>query len=103
VKQDSPVECFGPEASAFLEQLLPEGTPVRLSRDVEPRDQYDRLLAYVERSSDGLFVNVEIARQGYAQQLTIPPNVAHADEVRAAVREAREADRGLWGACPADG
>ena len=44
-----PVECFGPEAAAALAALVPPGTEVRLSRDVEPRDRYDRLLAYVHR------------------------------------------------------
>jgi micrococcal nuclease len=95
----SPVECFGKEASAHLAELLPLGTEVRLVRDVEARDRYDRLLAYVYRVSDDLFVNLQQARDGYAQQLTIPPNVAHADDFTAAVAEAREAGRGLWSAC----
>lgn len=47
---------------------------------------------------DGLHVNVAMARDGFAHQLTIPPNVAHADDVGAAVAEARDAGRGLWGA-----
>ncbi len=72
-------ECFGDEATAFTESLLPVGTPVRLERDVVGRDDYGRLLAYVYRAADGIFVNYEIVRQGYAQPLTIPPNVAFAD------------------------
>ncbi len=94
-----PVECFGKEASAHTSELLPAGTIVRLERDVEARDRYDRLLAYVHRVSDDLFVNLALARDGYAQQLTIPPNVAYADQFRAAVAEARQAGRGLWSAC----
>jgi micrococcal nuclease len=94
-----PVQCFGPEASAFTEQLLPPGTPVRLERDVEARDHYGRLLAYVFRQRDGLFVNLELARLGYARALTIAPNDAHAADVAAAVADARRAGRGLWQAC----
>lgn len=94
-----PVQCFGKEASAHTKDLLPPGTVVRLERDVEARDRYDRLLAYVYRASDGLFVNLALARDGYAQQLTIPPNVAYVDEIRAAVSEARQAGRGLWSSC----
>ncbi|MBK9179072.1 MAG: thermonuclease family protein [Acidimicrobiales bacterium] len=94
------VECFGREAAAFTASLLPAGTPVRLVRDVEARDRYDRLLAYVYRQPDGLFVNAELARQGYALPLTIPPNVAHGDELRALAAEARDVGRGLWAACP---
>jgi micrococcal nuclease len=99
VKPNSPVECFGLEASAFLADLLPAGTEVRLERDLEARDPFDRLLAYVYRTSDDLFVNLEILRQGYGQPLTIPPNVAFSDRLVRASREAREAGRGLWAAC----
>ncbi|HAP76262.1 MAG TPA: thermonuclease [Acidimicrobiaceae bacterium] len=98
-KQDSPVECFGPEATAFTTSLLPVGTPVYLERDVEARDQYGRLLAYVYRADDGVFVNLEIVRQGYAQPLTIPPNVAHSDEFVEAARAAEATDAGLWASC----
>src|SRR6476469_2975663 len=44
-KPDTPVECYGPEASNRLVALLPAGTVVRLVRDVESRDRYGRLLA----------------------------------------------------------
>jgi micrococcal nuclease len=94
------VGCFGREASDFLKALLPEGTPVRLVGDVEQEDRFGRTLAYVYRVSDGLFVNAELLRQGYAEVLTIPPNVAHADEFVALARGARNAAQGLWSACP---
>ncbi len=94
-----PVECFGLEASAFMEDLLPPGTDVRLVFDVEREDRYERTLAYVYRVADGLFVNFHLVDQGYAQVATYPPNVEHTDEFVEATREAREADRGLWSAC----
>jgi len=94
-----PVQCFGKEASAFTTKLLPRSTRVRLVRDVEGRDRYGRLLAYVYRARDGLFVNLALAEGGYARTLTIPPNVAHADEFVAAAADARDAGRGLWSAC----
>jgi micrococcal nuclease len=99
VKPDTPVQCYGPEASAFTKQLLPEGTAVRIERDVEARDDYGRLLGYVYRADDGMFVNLEIVAQGYAVLLTFPPNVAHVDEFVAAARAAERANLGLWGAC----
>ena len=92
-------ECFGPEATRRAEDLLPAGTTVRLVRDVEPRDRYGRLLAYVYRTADGLFVNMALAGEGYAATLTYPPNVAFAKEFDAATRTARRADRGLWQRC----
>lgn len=99
VRPDSPVECFGKEASEFLAGLVPAGTGVRLERDVEARDVYDRLLAYVYRASDELFVNLAIVEEGYGRPLTIPPNVAYTDRFVRASRDARDAGRGLWAAC----
>ena len=97
------VECFGPEASRHISELLPAGSRVRLVYDVERTDQYDRTLAYVHRLSDGLFVNLALVRDGFAQVATYPPNVAHVEEFRAAEAEARAAGRGLWGGCPIGG
>jgi micrococcal nuclease len=93
------VECFGKEASDHTASLIPVGTRLRLVRDAEARDRYGRLLAYVYRASDDLFVNLALARDGFADVLTFPPNVAHAQEFVAAVRDARNANRGLWRAC----
>ena len=98
-KPNTPVQCFGPEASKFTTRLLPPGTALHLERDVEARDKYDRLLAYVYRADDGLFVNLHIVRQGYARLLTFPPNVAHVDEFVAASRAAEQDDIGLWAGC----
>lgn len=95
----TPVECYGAEASHQLARLLPPGTVVRLERDVEARDRYDRLLAYVHRGADGLFVNLAMAVEGYAAAATYPPNVTRTPAIVAAASEARAAGRGLWGAC----
>jgi micrococcal nuclease len=93
------VQCFGKEASDRTKALLPKGTVVRLERDVEARDVYGRLLAYVYRASDGMFVNLDLAEEGYARPLTIPPNVAYAERFAAAATEAARNGRGLWRAC----
>ncbi|MEJ7799125.1 MAG: thermonuclease family protein, partial [Ilumatobacter sp.] len=95
----APAECFGDEATAYTESLLPVGTLVRLERDVVGRDDYGRILAYVYRVDDGIFVNYEIVRQGYAQPLTIPPNVTFSELMVNAAREAEADDVGLWSAC----
>ena len=100
VKPGTPVQCFGKAASAFNARLVRART-VRLVFDAERRDRYGRLLAYVYREPDGLFVNAELVRRGYAQPLTIAPNVAHADEFRRLARTARRGERGLWAACGA--
>lgn len=92
-------ECFATEASEFIAELLPIGTAVRLERDVVGRDDYGRLLAYVFRSDDGVFVNREIVRHGYALPLNIPPNDTFAEVVVDAARAAQREGTGLWSAC----
>lgn len=67
------VECLGPEASQFLTDMLPEGTPVTLEFDQEKTDKYDRLLAGVF-TEDGTFVNEAIAREGLGNAIKIAPN-----------------------------
>lgn len=94
-----PAECYGDEATAYTSSLLPAGTEVRVTRDIEPRDRYDRLLAYVHRAPDGVFVNLEIAANGYAEALIIEPNTIHADAFYAAAARARNQGLGLWNAC----
>ena len=101
VDPDRPVMCFGKEASHHLEELVPPGTQIRIERDVEPRDKYGRVLGYVYRASDGLFVNLAQVTDGFANQYTFPPNVAHTSEFKTAASQARSQGRGLWGACPA--
>lgn len=98
VRPGYPVECFGKAASAQNERLV-AGERVRLVRDAEARDRYGRLLAYVYRERDGRFVNAALVRGGFAQPLTIAPNVRHAADFTRLAREARSARRGLWSAC----
>ncbi len=83
----------GKRASAFTETLL-ENKAVTIEWDVQHIDRYGRNLAYL--ILNGKNSSVEIARAGYADPLTIPPNVKYADKILAASREAREAKRGLW-------
>lgn len=114
-KPNTPIECWGPEASAFTASLLPEGTEVRIERDVVGRDDYGRLLAYVHlvdaAGTDGMgtggmgtggmgtFVNMQIIEQGFARPLTIEPNSTFARELADAAGRASRADLGMWGAC----
>jgi micrococcal nuclease len=95
-----PVQCYGKEASDRMKSLLPPGSSIRVERDVEERDIYHRLLAYVWRGSDDLFVNRAMVADGYAHLLTIPPNVAYTDEFTKAASAARSSGLGLWRACP---
>lgn len=100
VKPNSPVECYGKEASAATSALL-EGAEVTLVKDVEEADQYDRILRYVYLGEE--MANARLVVNGYAQAYTYPPNVRHADFFVQLQREARENDRGLWSLSTCDG
>lgn len=88
------IKAMGKKAYEFTKLLL-EGKRVSLEFDVEKRDKYNRLLAYVYLK-DGMFANAEIVKQGYASLMTFPPNVKYADLFLKLYREAREQERGLW-------
>jgi micrococcal nuclease len=91
-----PVQCFGPEASAYSKAHL-SGRAIRLEFDVERRDRYGRLLAYV--LVGGHRYEDDLLRRGLARLLVIPPNGAHARTMLSEELAARRARRGLWGAC----
>lgn len=94
-KQDiRTIKELGRRAWKFTRDLV-ESKRVSLEFDVEKKDRYGRLLAYVYLK-DGTFVNAEIIKQGYAYLLTIPPNVKYADLFLKLYQEARENKRGLW-------
>lgn len=93
---ERPVGCFGPEAAAFTASRL-AGREMLLETDVEARDRYDRLLAYV--TIDNERFNETLLREGYATLLVIPPNDRHSRSLLRAELDARSAQRGLWSAC----
>lgn len=94
-----PAECGGDAATLRTTELLPPGTEVHLQRDEELHDRYDRLLAYVYRASDGLFVNRYLVLDGYAGTMHFEPNSEHRAVLDAAQSEARAAGRGIWADC----
>jgi micrococcal nuclease len=90
-------ECLGEEAGRYTRGRLATRT-VRLEFDVERRDRFGRLLAYVF-IGDELF-NATLVRLGYATADPVPPDTARARDFAEAQRQARASSRGLWAACP---
>jgi micrococcal nuclease len=84
----------GGREAAEVNRTLVSGRHVRLEMDVQARDRYGRLLAYVW--VDDTMINAELVRRGYAQVMTVPPNVRHQALFLTREREARQAQRGLW-------
>lgn len=87
-------EPYAHEATEANRRFV-DGQGVRLEYDVQRFDRYGRTLAYVFVGE--VMVNEALVRDGYAQPLTIPPNVRYAARFQAAAAEARRAGRGLWG------
>lgn len=83
------------EAKATLENLA-------LERDLELRyggqrvDRHGRILAHLYRK-DGLWIQGEMLRLGFARVYTFSDNRALAKEMYALEREARAAQRSIWG------
>lgn len=88
---------MGKRSTEFVKTLIRKGDEVDLEFDVQTRNHYHRLLAYVYlKDGTGRMLNEEIVRAGYGSPMTIPPNVKYRDRFGEAYREAREARRGLW-------
>jgi micrococcal nuclease len=100
VKPDTPVQCFGPQASRFEHEHV-EGHRVRLVTGVEPRDYYGRLLAYVwiDDRPPPRRLEAELLRRGLARTLTFHPNDRFADRFEGIAQKAAKRGKGLWNAC----
>lgn len=94
VHHPSKGEQPGGREAAVVNRELVNGRRVRLELDAQPRDRHGRLLAYVW--VDETMVNAELVRRGFAQVMTVPPNVRHQTLFLRLQREARAAGRGLW-------
>lgn len=86
---------MGHAATTHAQKLLPRGSAIKLEFDLDRRDRYQRLLAYVWRA-DGTMANEEIIRAGYAYLLTVPPNVRYRERFALAFSDAQAKRRGLW-------
>lgn len=95
VKPDTLPEPYGPEASAYVKELL-EGKTVYMDVDVSDTDRFDRLLRYIYLA-DGTFVNEKLLEEGYARHVVFPPDVAFEARLRDAENRAKSDGEGLWG------
>jgi micrococcal nuclease len=79
--------------------MFPAGTKIFLARDVEARDKYGRLLAYVYRAGDNLFLNMELVRGGWARPYPFEPNTSLSVDFATAANLAEQERLGLWTHC----
>jgi len=89
------ITAMGKEATNYAKSLVRPGDTVKMEFDAQKRDKYGRLLAYIYLSN-GKMLNEEIVKAGYANLMTVPPNVKYQGRFLEAYREARESRDGLW-------
>ena len=83
----------GIETSNYTKQRL-EGKIIEIELDVQERDKYGRILAYVY--IDGEMYNKELLKIGYAKIATYPPNIKYVDDFTEIQKQARKNKVGLW-------
>jgi micrococcal nuclease len=91
-------ECFGDEAEAELLRLTPIGSTLLVATDLDPFDDYDRLLLYLW-NDEGTFVNLALVEGGFAEAIRVAPNDRYFDDLRDAEDAAARANLGMWGSC----
>lgn len=82
------------EARRALVDLV-KGHSITLRLGATPKDRNGRILAHLVRD-DGLWIQQEMLRLGFARVYTFPDNRQLAAELFAAERDARAAKRGIW-------
>ncbi len=95
-----PAECWASEATDALSQALArEGSTVELVADpmADDRDQYGRLLRYVE--VDQVDVGLQLVEQGHAYLYRDADDLTRTDAYQDARTTAQDQQAGLWGAC----
>lgn len=89
------ITALGKQATQYVKSLIKPGDKIKIEFDVQDRDRYGRILGYVYLEN-GTFLNEKIIKDGYAQVMTVPPNVKYQDKFLAAQQNARSNNRGLW-------
>jgi micrococcal nuclease len=95
VREDFPVEAWGPEASRFTKNFIRDAeNRVRLTFSLERKDRHDRFLAFVWH--DDLMLNEELVRSGLAHaRLDYRYSGLMKRRLATAQEEARKAGRGM--------
>ncbi len=86
---------YGASAKRFVESVLHTGDVVKLEADIQLRDKYKRLLAYVYLP-DGRMLNDLIVSEGFGSIATFPPNVKYQERFLESQQSARAKEKGLW-------
>jgi endonuclease YncB( thermonuclease family) len=90
--------CYSSEATARIAELIPVGSSIRIERDKDLKDPYDRYLLYIWNDQED-FVNESLVRDGYATAVLYEPNDKYWQTISQADDAAEQNGSGLWSAC----
>lgn len=95
VSPSKPVQCFGPEASDYLKNLL-LGKKVGLESDEASGDTdiYGRPLRYVYYNGEN--INQKLILEGYGKEADYGSEYKYSSEFKASQQDAISNNRGLW-------
>lgn len=88
-------EYYGQEASDYSRNQLLDRT-VYLFQDVSITDRYNRWLRYVFIEGEEQMFNETLVREGYANTMTIAPDVMFASQFLTLEQQSRQQNKGLW-------
>lgn len=87
---------WGKKAKRKLQDIIRKSDKtVRIELDVDERDKYGRVLAYLW-TKDMKMINEEMVKSGYAFLYTIPPNVRYVERLKRAQEVVSSKGIGIW-------
>jgi micrococcal nuclease len=104
VKPNTPVQCYGPEASSFSKKSLKVGSEIFLKSDKESEDRYGRSLRILYKNENEVdnfekSYNYELVSKGYGVAKFYSPNSFYKKEMLAGEQNAKENSLGIWKNC----
>jgi len=83
---------LGREATRYLRSIISKNL---ILRNVH-KDRYGRILAYVFNAEDGLFINEEMIKNGYAFLVEYPIEEEYLEIFKEALEYAKKNKKGVW-------
>lgn len=103
-KINTPIRCYGPEASKYNKQQV-DGKEIWILPDKNDKDRYSRYLRFIflteaDTSNIENSVNAKMVKLGYARTSIYKPNNTYERDFWAFQKIAETQKLGVWGSCP---
>lgn len=103
-KINTPVRCYGPEASKYNKDQV-DGKEIWILPDKEDTDRYGRYLRFIflyeaDTTKIENSLNAQMVKLGYAKTSIYKPNNTYEKDFWKFQKLATDQKLGVWGACP---